>query len=306
MRKRLFILGGTGFIGSEITALAKDSFEVLVGSRGKRKEFTCWGCNHVAVDVMKPDTLKDAVAWADFIVDASTGIPPHVENPELEGLLPKLLASYQVLFNLALGSGIEKFVFISSGGTIYGDSSLPNSESTVLNPLSSYSLSKILLETTGIYFANRRGLPFVAVRPSNPYGHRQVGCESGVGLIGKALHCALNRSTLKIYGDGSCIRDFLAVDDLARGIISALIYGNPSDIFNLGSGVGCSVNYVVDEIQKRLGPYNADLKVAYTDDRTTDLKNAVLDCSKAHRQIFWQASTSLESGLDRVIKEVFK
>ena len=306
MAKRLFIIGGTGFIGSEVFALAKDSFEVLLGSRVPGGAPMLCNVNHVSIDVMKPETLKGPITWADLIVDASAVIYPHVQSLEVEGLTPKLLDSYQTMFRLVLASKVEKFVYISSGGTIYGESSLPSSENTAPNPLSAYSLSKILIETSGRYFANQHGLPFVTVRPSNPYGYRQIGCQSGVGLIGRAVHCALNNLELRIYGDGSSVRDFLTVEDLAHGIMSALVYGKSGVTYNLGSGVGYSVNQVIEEILRRLKDHGFDLELGYSEVRATDLKYSVLDCSKAREQLFWRASTSLESGLDRLMRNLFK
>jgi UDP-glucose 4-epimerase len=127
---------------------------------------------------------------------------------------------------------------------------------------------------------------------SNPYGPRQA--HSGVqGVVSTFLRRVLAQQPVEIWGDGTVVRDYLEVGDLAE----LCAHAGTSDregVYNAGSGEGLSVNEVVDAIRKVTG---SDFETTYKQGRAVDVPHSVLDCSRAKNDFGWQYEIKFESGL---------
>lgn len=122
----------------------------------------------------------------------------------------------------------------------------------------------------------REGFPPIIVRASNPYGPRQA--HSGVqGVVSTFLRRVLTQQPVEIWGDGTVVRDYLEVGDLAE-LCARAGTSDREGVYNAGSGEGLSVNEVVDALRKVTG---SDFEMTYKQGRAVDVPRSVLDCSRA-------------------------
>jgi len=110
------------------------------------------------------------------------------------------------------------------------------------------------------------------------------------------LDRALRDQPIQIWGDGSVVRDYVYVSDAVEAIVKTAGFEGEPRIFNLGSGVGASLNQLIGEIRNLLG---RPVRVEYTEARAVDVPVSVLDCTLARRHLGWSARTSLSEGLQR-------
>ena len=168
-----------------------------------------------------------------------------------------------------------QFVFFSSGGTVYGERKtvVPFLETDPKEPISYYGLSKQMIENS-ILFENRvSNLQYLILRPSNPFGPGQ-NINGRQGLIAVALGKVLSGEPITIWGDGSSIRDYIYISDLAK-IVTDLLEANTSNlIVNIGSGKGYSIKQVLNIINNIV---DEEIQVEYTPSRKNDVSNMILD-----------------------------
>lgn len=157
------------------------------------------------------------------------------------------------LFKLCVEARIKRVIFASTGGAIYGENTAsPYSETDATAPISPYAISKLTLENYLRYFRRKHGLQSVTVRMSNPYGERQP-LHRKQGVIPIFLENIAQDKPITVLGDGSMVRDYVYVKDVAQMIIK-LSHGNPKhEVYNIGSGVGTTVNEIVAMVQQVSG-----------------------------------------------------
>jgi UDP-glucose 4-epimerase len=292
------VIGGNGFIGSALVLrLVDEGYMVRVLDPGVPRPDIDWtACEYIQGDLSHPAVVDTAVSGADIVFHlASTTVPgtsnldPHGDvTSNLLGLL-NLLASMRHV-------GVNRLVFLSSGGTVYGPPrSLPVAESHPTDPISSYGIHKLMVEKY-LQLAHRlHGFDYRIVRPANLYGPRQR-LDTAQGAVAVFLDRALRDEPIQIWGDGSVVRDYAYVADAVDAMLRAARYEGAERIFNIGTGVGVSLNQLVAEIGKVLG---RRIKVEHGAPRALDVPANVLDCTLARRHLGWSASTSLQAGLQR-------
>jgi UDP-glucose 4-epimerase len=207
-----------------------------------------------------------------------------------------VMPGFQLLNELA-GRGI-KYIYFSSGGTVYGssDQNLVD-EATQKNPISYYGLSKSLYEELILFMNRTRGLSYLILRPSNPFGPFQNPLKKQ-GLIAVAVDKMRKNQSIEIWGDGSVVRDYVWVGDLAQSIVNLLYKDRWNQIYNIGSGIGYSINEVLQTIQSLLPTKS---KIIYTPPRTEDVKRIVLDIQKIQSDIVFQP-IDLRRGIEMYIQ----
>jgi len=193
---------------------------------------------------------------------------------------------------------VQKVVFISSGGTVYG---VPKtdliSEDHENNPICSYGITKLTIEKYLHLFQRIHGLEYVVARLSNPYGELQ-NPNAKQGAIGVFLgHIARNQA-IAIWGDGEVVRDYLYITDAVKALLCAAKY-EPEDensprVFNIGSGEGHSLNQIVATIKEVVG----EVSVNYSESRSVDVPVNVLDISRARKYLQWKPEVPLTSGVE--------
>jgi len=210
------------------------------------------------------------------------------------------------LYAAASGSRVRKLLMVSSGGAVYGPvAGSPIVESCPTNPISSYGITKATIDQYGLFFFQRNQVPIVVVRPGNVYGEEQRAF-TGQGFIATAIASILKGIPVLIYGDGSTVRDYIHVSDVAKGIVAALDSGNPGEIYNIGTGVGTSNLEILDLLEGMANQVGIKVHRSFVDSRGIDVPSNILDSSKLTIQTGWNPEIRLEDGISMVWDHAMK
>lgn len=302
----ILVLGGNGFIGSHFVDLAVCAgHEVSVLSRraapvwphGRAFHHLPGGFEEL---LARPDWLDgiDAVCHA-----AWSSVPKTAAANPLDDVQTNVVGTLRLLEMLRAAPHVGHLMFLSSGGAVYGnvDSALAIQESQPLDPIGAYGLGKLAVEKYCQMHGAATGLPVTIIRPSNPYGPGQA--KVGVlGFVSTMMHHALQGSAATIFGDGSVIRDFFDVRDLARLMVDALENPAPGT-YNCGSGRGVSLAQVIDTIEEIT---QRTIQLQRLPERPFDPHKIVLDTSKAHETFEWSAQVDLETGIRTLHESLIK
>jgi UDP-glucose 4-epimerase len=302
-KRRVLVTGGAGFIASHVAEAyleaGDDVWVVDDLSSGKRANVPD-GATFVHMDVGDPG-LRDLFREARFdLVNhhaAQIDVRASVTDPARDARI-NLLG----LLNVAEGAmevGTRRVVFVSSGGVVYGEPEvIPTPETAPKLPLSPYGVTKLTGEFYLHYYRKVRGLEYVALRYSNVYGPRQDP-HGEAGVV--AIFCSrlLSDEPLTIFGDGEQTRDYVFVKDVVSANMRVSDLELPADdgldafAFNVGTGVGTSVNALADTLERAVGRHPGR---EYRPPRPGELLKSTLETSRI-RSHGWTPGHSLEDGL---------
>jgi UDP-glucose 4-epimerase len=297
------VFGGGGFLGSAIVdSLLLEGHAVRVLERPgipphrsfRAGEHLDW----IEGDFGHSADLQKALQGASAAIHLVCTTRPKSSNEEPIFDVQSNVVSTLQLLQVMRELGVKKLIFASSGGTVYGPPvHTPIDEDHPTNPTTSYGITKLMIEKYLLLEKVLHGLQPTILRVANPYGERQR-VEHAQGVVAAFLKCALTGAPIEIWGDGSVIRDYLHIADVAAAFRSALQYGGPESIFNIGSGTGLSLNALVAILSAELG---RPLDVIYKPGRDFDVKSNVLCCRRARQDLQWQPQISMAAGLKRTL-----
>jgi UDP-glucose 4-epimerase len=292
------VIGGAGYIGAHLVPmLIASGRRVTVLGRSAAPQYKLPdGATYVAGDFGRRDLIDGLLDSHQEVIHLAYATVPNTsfENP-LVDLLQNLPPTVQLFSEVADRGG--KLIFVSSGGTVYGEAvKLPIREDQHTRPISPYGVTKLTLENYAYLYAVTHGLKFVCVRPANAYGVGQPPFV-GQGFISTAMASVMREQPVKIFGQNGTIRDYIYVSDLASGIVSALERGRLSETYNVGSGVGLSNREVIQAMSPLMKQMGLEISVEYLPERTFDVKANVLDSTKLQEQTGWKARVDLNEGL---------
>lgn len=316
---KIIVTGGAGYIGSHfVRILVKKGFEVVVLDnlcRGHR-EAVHKDALFEEVDLLNYTELNDLMGkhQPDAIVHfaAFAYVGESVENPEIY-YENNVIGSFN-LIKAAKNNNIRKFVF-SSTCSLYGNpEQIPISETASVNPINPYAQTKLIIEKTLADFSNVYDFNYVVLRYFNAAGADFSG-EIGEShnpephLIPLVFETALGkREKIFIYGDdydtpdGSCIRDYIHINDLGKAHFLALEYlskENESTVINLGTGNGYSVKEIINSAREITGK---DIKIEIAGRRAGDPAVLVADNSRAESLLGWKPEYDLQD----ILKSAWK
>lgn len=299
----VFVTGGAGYIGSHVVkALGEAGYRVVTyDNLSTGHDWAVLYGELVVGDLADRERLKAALEG--YRPQAVMHFAAHIVVPESVRDPLKYYRNNTVngvnLLEACLDLGIEAFIF-SSTAAVYGiPREVPVKEDAPLEPINPYGQSKVLMEKILADCAQAYPFRYVSLRYFNVAGadaQARIGQVSPkpTHLITRALKTALGQlDKLEIYGtdyptpDGTCIRDYIHVDDLAQSHILALehlLAGGPNRVFNCGYGHGYSVREVVEEVKKTTG---VDFPVVEADRREGDPPILVADSSRIKRELNW-------------------
>lgn len=305
MNKKTLVIGGTGFIGSNLTsALVESGRSITVLSRGKfAPNIDLKGVNRVAGDFSDKELIAKLVSNSDEVVHlAYASVPNTSFDDPIKDLNDNLPPAVHLMRHCA-DRGV-RLIFISSGGTVYGHAkSLPVSETHPTNPISPYGVTKLTLENYAFLYAKTLGLSHICIRPSNPYGAGQRPF-SGQGFISTAIATALQKKPIPIFGDKGTIRDYIYIDDLSNGILAAMNFGGDGEIYNIGSGIGRSNLEVLQAIEPILKKQNVNVAISSLPKRIFDVQENILDSQKLEKISGWKPLQDFDKGLEKTIQYI--
>lgn len=281
MNCNLLILGGTGFIGTAlITQLKKyiSASKIFVLGQNDQKLLNLEneGITGVKGKLENLSLIESIIERFDIktVVHLVSNLIPASNSEEFNREYQEVVLPTIKLINYCSRKNI-KFVFFSSGGTVYGNlyDSVPIKENFETSPISYYGKSKKCIEDHIVREHEINNLQYLVLRPSNAYGPGQ-NIYGEQGLIGVAIRKTFHGETLSVWGDGNCIRDYIYVKDLSY-IAAKLILDNVKNrTINISSGIGFSVNEIIDTICETTGK---TIAVRYLPLRKSDVASIVLD-----------------------------
>lgn len=278
-KRNILFIGGAGFIGSNLVkALDKTKYQVTVIEPenafigrllGEEVNLQFGSLNNV--NFIRRIIEQQGI---QIVVHLVSTLIPESNYEDYKREYKNVIFPTIELMELCAKKGL-RFLYFSSGGTVYGNKNdvMPFEEKDPMKPISYYGWSKQMMENSILFMHRTVGLDYLILRPSNPYGHGQ-NLYGKQGLVAVAIGKLLKGEPVVVWGDGSAVRDYIYVDDLAE-IFVKLIEGNTHNMtINVGSGRGYSVNDVLAFIKIVSGN---DMKIVYQNPRPVDVSNVVLD-----------------------------
>lgn len=297
------IYGANGFIGRHlIRAYGAHGIPIKAVSRRFDEDFISEFGNMVetvVADLASPIEIAASLQGVSTVVQlVSTSSPGLQNNHSIADIRENVVPQVEFLQN-CIRSKVKRYVFISSGGTVYGPGTdLPFSESHPTNPICSHGLTKLIVEKYIHMYGHVDGLEYVILRLSNPFGPGQK-FRKGQGLIPAILDRHRRGMPATIFGDGQAKRDYIYIDDVIDAIRAAVdLEGKPRITLNIGSGSPLSIYQVIEAIEEILG---CALSKEYVDTRKTDVDVNYLDIALARRILGWHPKVAFHDGIGRTI-----
>ncbi len=299
---KILVTGGAGFIGSHVVEVfLEKGYEVVIlddlstgreSNLNPRAKFYKMDIRSPEVrnifEMEKPDYLSHHAAQMD--VRRSVAQPLFDADVNILGSIN--------LIECAKEFGVKHFVYISTGGAVYGEPDyVPCDEAHPINPICQYGASKHTVEHYLFMYNVNYGLNYTVLRYPNVYGPRQdPHGEAGVVAIftGKMLA----GEPVVIYGDGEQTRDFVYVGDCAYANYLAMTVDHKPGIYNIGWGRPTSVNDIFNTLAKVTQfPHAA----AFDSAKVGETRHIYLDATKAKNELGWSPTLSLEEGLKKTV-----
>lgn len=297
---KIIVTGGAGFIGSHLVeSLLHDGHELLIFDNfltGKKENLLFDGNFRLVEDNFGSKDSLSLIENFDpevcFHLAAQSSVVVSVQDPGLD-FEHNILQPVQLL-NTLINSNCKKFVFTSSGGTIFGEpKNIPTTESDYSNePASPYGVAKKKLNEIIKMMTSNTNLSYSILNLSNVYGPRQDP-HGEAGVVSIFSNKYLNGERPVIYGNGEQTRDYIFVKD----VISALIKSSKIDddlFLNIGTGIETSVNELAESLKTQ---FSSKLNPVYQDARDGELQRSVLDNTKARKLLNWEPQYDLNEGM---------
>ena len=292
------LIGGAGFIGLHLAehllaaGHAVRVFDLRDGETPRHRDIEWMRGNF-----LDAGAVRGALTGCDAVYHlAWTSLPKSSnENPAAD-VETNVLGTLRLLEAWRGHRG--RFVFVSSGGTVYGvPRSMPITEDHPTQPISSYGITKLAVEKYLELYRVLHGLDYHVLRLSNPFGERQR-VETGQGAVTAFLYHAFRGEPVEIWGDGRVVRDYIYIGDIADALVRMLDYRGSRRVLNIGSGIGRDLNQIAAAIEAVTG---RKLERRYLPGRGFDVPANVLDVSLARAELGWRPATSFEEGLARTL-----
>lgn len=314
MKKKILILGASGFIGQNLYLyFKKKNYKVFgtylnkpVKNSNKQNLFKCNLVNYYEIN-----SISDKIKNIDIIINAAaitSGAKDIINSPHIH-----------VNDNAIINSNITKLSFekkikhvIMMSCSVMYPSSLKKLKETDYQDFQKIypkyfggAWMKIFMEKNSEFYSSLKRSKFTIIRHSNTYGPYDKYDLEKSHVFGATIAKTMNaKKTIKVWGEGTEIRDFLYIDDLCRFIEMAIKkQKNNFEIYNVGSSKGISIKNLVKKVIEKS---KKKLEIVYETHQPTLKTNIVLDCSKALKDFNWAAKTTLDDGIVKSINWYIK
>ena len=308
--KKILVVGGAGYIGAHIAWLLQEGgYQVRIYddfSNGLKSRVEGKFDDVVIGDVLDRKLLVDSLAGIDGVIHlaAKKAVGESVSNP-LKYYENNVGGTLNILAAMSV-NGVKNLIFSSTAAVYSPSEKLTISEDDSTEPLSPYGQTKLLAEKLISNVASAEGLSAISLRYFNVVGsiRDEFGDNSKDNLVPKVFAALKSGAEPEIYGDdyltkdGSCIRDYIHVGDLAEAHILALeqvFKSKVNEIYNVGSGDGYSVSEMISQISKTIGKTLTPKIVAR---RAGDTAQLIASISKIERDLGWRPKYTLKEMID--------
>ena len=304
---KVVVIGGAGFIGSHVVEelLKENVGEIVVYdnfTRGNKENLQAalqdQRVKLLEGDVTYIDVLGDALKGARYVFHLAALWLLHCYEYPRAAFQVNIEGTFNVL-EACVRQQVRRLIY-SSSASVYGDAlSVPMTEDHPFNNRTFYGATKIAGEQMCRSFNERYGLNYVGLRYMNVYGPRQDYRGAYTSVIMKMLDRIEAGQSPIVYGDGSQTYDFIDVSDAARANVCAVKADVTGDFYNVGSGVGMTIREIAELLLDITG---SDLGIKFEPAGQTFVTKRIGSTEKAKRELGFEATCNLRSGLKRLIE----
>ncbi len=303
--KTILVIGGTGFIGSNLIHYITENdlvneFHFVCICRRKAPKL-----NHPHIEYVLGDYCDEIFMNSIFekhtfesVFHISSSSVPVTSNDNMRGDIQQDLIGTIRLLELMSRFKCNFILFFSSGGALYGNNNALGGakETDLCKPISSYGIIKWSIEEYIQLFNRNYGINYLILRPSNLFG--ELHSSDKQGIINIAIRKAINGQPLEIWGDGQQAKDYLYIKDAVMAIYALLVNKKTNLILNLGSGQTTSINQIVEYIRE-LEP---EMQVIYRDLVKADVRDISLNINELKRNVESLMLTDIRQGIYNTYK----
>jgi UDP-glucose 4-epimerase len=298
MTDAVIVFGANGFVGRHlVSALSGRGESVIALTRDTQRAMPA-GVEVHAGEFAQPEDFLPLLSRARAVIHVASRSTPSLTAgrplAELDANLRPTLALIAALQDIPRC----ELLYVSSGGTLYGDTHEHIAgERDAIAPRSYHGAGKAAAEHFIHAGAMQYGLATTILRPSNLYGPGQ-DVRTGFGIVPAAFERIRNGAVLTLWGDGSAVRDYLYIEDFIRLCLAVLARPMPCGVrtFNAASGEAVSLDTLIEAIRRATG---AALPVVHDTSRAVDVSAVRLDVSRVARETGWAPLIDLDEGLRR-------
>ena len=295
---KIFITGGAGFIGRHLVEFFLEKNKVCIYdnlSNSSSKDILQLiekGAEFVKGDILDYEYLKKSCNGFDVIIHLAA-----ISDVKRSSTHPKITNDINVngtdnVLKCCLDNRIKKMIF-SSSAAVYGNSKLPISEKSSIEPTSTYGISKMKAEKQIKEFSNRFGLNVICLRLFNVYGEGQN--KKYAGVISKFMNSVLKNNEMIIYGDGEQTRDFISIKDVIESFQCALEKETTGqNTYNIASGESISIKDLAKLIMLI---FNKKIKISYESENKSEIIFSKANITLAQKEIGFNPKIKLDEGI---------
>lgn len=303
---KCLVIGANGFVGSHLVdELVEAGYSVRAFDRFSSGTTKFHKSNKVEIfagDIFDDISMVKALKGIDYVFHSFSATTPFASDADpYADITLNLLRNVQLL-EQSISVGIKKFIFISSGGAVYGavaEHKKANETDAPL-PVSPYGIGKLGTEYYLAYFNRKYGLDYVSYRLTNPYGPRQAS-NNNQGVIPIFLGKVRAGEKLVVYGDGTGSRDYIYIRDATKMMVKSFAQETKHSIYNIGSGRQTDLNEIVAGIEAV-----TDMKamVSHIEAPKTFLQSAQVSIGRYVNEFGPAPSTTLADGLQKTLTDI--
>lgn len=293
---KTLVLGAGGFLGKNLCLyLNKMGVSVKAFDLSEMHELRgIEGIECIQGDFLMLDTMPELFDDVDTVYHLICTSIPKEGTKQIPKELELNLIPLANLLEILVNRNIEHFVYVSSAGTIYGNSDTVNSCEQKAAPVCSYGVLKEASESYINFYNRVYGKKFRIARLSNPYGLGQ-GEYKMQGIVPIFINRLLEGKAITVFGDGENIRDYIYIDDAVEALYRLGEYEGETTVFNIGLGEGCTINEIISIIERVSG--KSFSAIDYVPQRRCDVNRNELEVTETKKELLWEPSVQLIEGI---------
>lgn len=299
---KITILGAAGFIGTNLAIrFSKVGYELVLVDEYEYyfdtlKKMGLRNTTYKTYSFSEKEEFCSLLDGTDIVIDLESKNIPGDSNQCIPIELQRNIIVTAKLLDACVKAQIKKFIFISSGGTVYGNNAdCPILEDAPTFPISSYGIQKITIEKLLYLYKYLYDLDYRVLRLANPYGPYQRP-NGRLGVVTNFIYKALKNEVITVYGDGSVIRDFIYIDDVIEASVNIIEKTGRYNTYNIGSGLGISIKQLILTIEECVGK---KVQIEYRSGRAADVPVNYLDITRYESDFGKLVKTFLKTGIQK-------